>query len=350
VTIRLRRVAWWARQGLLTGGAVLGVLCILLTIGAAVLGVRPLVFESGSMSPTIDTGALAISHDVDAASLRAGQIVSVPTGTGERVTHRIVQVVRDGSGTAELELRGDANEVSDAHTYRVTHADRVLFDIPLAGYAVGWLVGPVGLFLLGLYVAFLLSVLLKGSSRDASPPQQGPTPEAAPLERAPERLGPEPDSRAEPLTAADRRPPRGAPGHAGVAVLGLVMLAALATEVVVPLRVTPTLAAFTDQVALSGSRLTAQLPAPANVTCAKGNGRRTVFNWGPVTLAGYTVHYDDIPGSVTASLPAGTTTFTSQNKDVGTFWVVATRAFSGQPWTSADSVHYAYDNGVCTLL
>ena len=78
---RLQHVTWWARQGLLTGGAVLGVVCILLTVGSALFGLRPLVFQSGSMSPTIKTGALAISHRVDAASLEKGQVVSVPTGT-----------------------------------------------------------------------------------------------------------------------------------------------------------------------------------------------------------------------------------------------------------------------------
>ena len=149
MTARLGQAGRWARQGLLTVGAVLGVVCILMTLGAALFGLRPLVFESGSMSPTIETGDLAISRSVDASSLEKGDIVSVPTGTGSRVTHRVVSVEQVGSD-AMLRLRGDANTATDATHYRVSHADRVLFHVPRLGYVVGWLSGPTGLFLLGL--------------------------------------------------------------------------------------------------------------------------------------------------------------------------------------------------------
>ena len=130
MTLRLERVVWWARQGLLTGGAVLGAVCILAAVAAAAFGLRPLVFLSGSMSPAIETGALGIAHEVPASSLEPGDVVSVPTEGGERVTHRIVSVAMDGD-EAELTLRGDANATADADTYRVAHADRVLFDVPL---------------------------------------------------------------------------------------------------------------------------------------------------------------------------------------------------------------------------
>ena len=235
---RLQHVTWWARQGLLTGGAVLGVVCILLTIGSALFGLRPLVFQSGSMSPTIRTGALAISHRVDAASLEKGQVVSVPTGTGSRVTHRIVEVTHEGDA-AILRLRGDANEATDATAYHVTHADRVLLDMPYIGYAVGWLSGPAGLFLLGLYAAFLLSVMLKGT------PEQ-PRPASAPDGDAPKRK---------------RR----------LLTMGLAILVATGAGAgaVATRTVTPTLAAWTDPAVATGTSLTAfTVPAPAGGNCA----------------------------------------------------------------------------------
>ena len=157
---RVERAAWWARQTLLTVGAVVGVICAVVTIGAMLFGVRPLVFQSGSMSPEINTGDLAISRSVGASSLEVGQVVSVSTGSGERVTHRIVSVDHDGA-EAVLVLRGDANETADATPYQVSHADVVLFHVPRLGYVVGWLSSPFGLFLLGLYAAFLLSVLVR---------------------------------------------------------------------------------------------------------------------------------------------------------------------------------------------
>ena len=51
-----------AREVLLTSGAVIGALCILLPLGALVFGVTPLVFRSGSMSPAIETGALGLAR------------------------------------------------------------------------------------------------------------------------------------------------------------------------------------------------------------------------------------------------------------------------------------------------
>ncbi len=278
----------------------LGVVCILLTIASAVLGLRPLVFQSGSMSPTITTGALAISQRVDASSLEKGQIVSVPTSTGSRVTHRIVGVTHEGD-TAILRLRGDANQATDSTPYRVTHADRVLFDVPGVGYAVGWMSGPIGLFLLGLYAAFLLSVLLKRS--------------------------PEPSSH--PLAATG---------------LALVLLGAVASELLVPLRVTPTLAAFTDSSGVSATTLTANLPTPS-FSCALSGQNKTLLSWGTVAGAQYVLHYG--VGGATAD-PATTATSKTLNNSSGTAWVVATRSFSGQPWTSGESVHFAYASGVCT--
>ena len=304
MNLRLERAVWWARQGLLTGGAVLGGVCILAAVAAAAFGLRPLVFLSGSMSPTIETGALGIAHEVPASSLEPGDVVSVPTESGERVTHRIVSVAMDGD-EAELSLRGDANATTDADTYRVTHADRVLFDVPLVGYAVGWMVGPVGLFLLGLYAAFLLSVILK---------------------RPPERPA---DRNAGPFTAA---------------ALTLVVLGA-ASYVVLPLRVSPTLAAFTDPVPVSGTQFTAALLAPANVTCVKGQGQRVTLSWTVVTGVTYKVYDDGV-----ATTPSTAGTYSTANKDLGQLWAVATRTFSGQTWTSADSTHFTYNSATCTSV
>jgi signal peptidase len=146
---RVLRLLRSGRQVVLTAGAVLGVACLLLAALALLLDARPLVFRSDSMAPTIRTGSLAIAHRVDAGSLEVGQVVSVPTSSGERVTHRIQSVQPDGP-RAVLVLKGDANKAPDASPYVVDHADEVLFSVPFVGYAVGWVTRPVGLVLLGL--------------------------------------------------------------------------------------------------------------------------------------------------------------------------------------------------------
>ena len=291
---RLGQIAWWARQGLLTAGAVVGVVCILMTVGAALFGLRPLVFQSGSMSPTIQTGDLAISHRVDASSLHRGDVVSVPTGTGTRVTHRIVSVSHEGPD-AVLRLRGDANNATDATSYRVSHADRVLFHLPRLGYVVGWLSGPMGLFLLGLYAAFLVSVLVKkspGSSSGAGTPGE-------PLSGE-ERLVP-PSAPARKVSVRKANDTGRVMATGGLSVLlGVGALAGVGAQSAV----TPTLAAWTDPTQITGASLTAySVPAPATggtgATCASltnapNKAQGVTYTW-PTQAGSYTY---------TASAPA----------------------------------------------
>ena len=148
---------------------------------------------------------------------------------------------------ASLALQGDANQAPDARTYEVSHADRVLFDIPLLGYAIGWLVGPVGLFLLGLYAAFLLSVIVKRTPEDPRPASSTGHPGA-----------------------------KHSSGHSGakhkmVATgLSVVLLSGAAAALVLERQTTPTLAAFTNPGSVSGATLTAALPAPADRLLREG--------------------------------------------------------------------------------
>jgi signal peptidase I len=159
-SISLQRSAHWLREAALTAGAIAGVLCILATILGVVFDVTPVVFRSGSMSPKIETGALAFNRDVPARDLHVGDVVTVSTPAGVNVTHRIVNVTLRGE-TATLVLKGDANKVPDDHAYVVTHAGRVFFSVPRAGYVVHWLSGSAGMFLGGIVVGGALLLLFR---------------------------------------------------------------------------------------------------------------------------------------------------------------------------------------------
>src|SRR5690349_919870 len=80
---------------LLTVGAALGVTCLLMAVAAPLLGIRPLIFLSGSMGPGIPTGSLGIAKDTAARDLHVGDIVTVPLSRGY-VTHRIVGITHHG--------------------------------------------------------------------------------------------------------------------------------------------------------------------------------------------------------------------------------------------------------------
>lgn len=168
---RMRRAfsAKALREGLLTFGAIAGVLCMLLAAASFAFDVRPVIFRSGSMSPAIDTGALALSHTVKADDLKVGDIVTVKTDAGIRVTHR-VQSVTLAKGKATLLLKGDANKEADDHAYVVGSADRVLFDVPRLGYVVSWLSGPIGIFAGGLLAGLLVLTAFGPGTRNQSKP------------------------------------------------------------------------------------------------------------------------------------------------------------------------------------
>lgn len=158
------------RESVLTTGAVLGVVSVLLAIAASLFSITPLVFRSGSMAPAIDTGDLGLARTVAAADLRVGDVVSVTTSRGTRVTHRVVDLEPTDGGAVLLTLQGDTNDTPDPEQYDVTEADRVMFSVPGLGYVVAWLGGPGGMYLGGSVVAGVLLVLLARPNPPREPP------------------------------------------------------------------------------------------------------------------------------------------------------------------------------------
>lgn len=161
----LMTLRWW-RGALLSVGAVVGLLCIVVALAGPILGVKTLVFRSGSMSPAITTGSLAFAKNVPAERLEVGDVASVVNEDGVRVTHRVVEISPSEDGVS-LVLKGDANGAVDAGPYLVESADRVLFDVPGVGYVIGAAMSPAGLFVLGLGAAGLLFLIFRPSSGGA---------------------------------------------------------------------------------------------------------------------------------------------------------------------------------------
>lgn len=291
--MRTARRSWGDR--LLTVTASLGVLCILLVPAAALSGTAALVFRSGSMAPAFDTGDLAVARDVPAGQVRPGDVVSVVTSTGSRVTHRVVSVTADGD-SRRLVLKGDANRAADAEVYTVTRARKVLFRVPWAGYLVSAASSRTGVFALGLYVAVMGALVL-------------------------------------------RRTPRGARHRSGGRSLTMIATTTAATTAAVLGPAAPALAVpWTDTVAVSGATLaTATIPAPT-VTCGTASLGSIRLNWTAVTGAtGYVLHHGT-GGATTENVGAGTTSKTfSGLATSGTFTVEAQTAYGSTTWTSVTS-------------
>ena len=295
---------------LLTVVAGLGVLCLLAAVAGPLFGAHVLFFRSGSMQPTIDTGSAALAIRVPVAEVAPGDIVSVRTPQGTRVTHRVVSRAGDS-----LVLKGDANASVDATPYRTATVERVVAHVPAVGYVVGWLTGPAGLTLLGLLGLGLLGLVVR-----------------------PQLLGGEPSG-----TTADDAEPSGSRARRRRALLpGAGVLALVALSVVGPGQVRPGWAApWTDPAAISGSTYAATVVGAPTLSCTVSVGS-VRFDWTAVGSAtGYRLHYGS-GGATTEVVSSAVTTRTISLFGSGTFWVETLRAFPSVTWESVASNKKSY--------
>lgn len=160
------------REWALNIGAIVGLICIVAAGLSMFLGIRPLVFQSGSMSPSITTGALALARTAPAQQLEVGDVVSVTNPSGVRVTHRVTSLEPFDDGEVSMTMRGDANAAEDPMPYLIGEADRVFFHVNGLGYAVSWLSNPVAIFLGGMLAGGLV-VIAFGRTRDTTQVQAG---------------------------------------------------------------------------------------------------------------------------------------------------------------------------------
>jgi signal peptidase I len=151
----MRRLLW--------GLPTLLVLIVLAALSLPVLfGCRSLVVMSGSMEPSIPTGAVVVVKRIPASALEVGDVVSFRSSEegGRVLTHR-VQRVEMQEGRVAVETRGDANTGSESWVIDPQGVvGRVVFHLPLAGYALAPLQGLLPRLLLVVVPALALAVLL----------------------------------------------------------------------------------------------------------------------------------------------------------------------------------------------
>ena len=188
-----------------------------------------------------------------------------------------------------LTLQGDANPAPDPEPYPVTEVDRVLVHVNHLGFAVDAVASPYAVFLAGAFVAGLLLLAFRRRSSVVA---------------------------------------------ASTLVVALVLAGAL-----VPSRVTPTMAAFTDAATVqTGSLSTTTVPAPV-VTCGALAVGSVRLNWAPVAGAtSYTLHYGSGGGTTeTGQVLTVTTKRISGLLRAGVFSVHANTLYGTTTWTSVES-------------
>lgn len=114
-----------------------------------------MIVQSGSMEPSIKTGAVVMVNPVD--NYKIGDIITFKKSE-RAITHRINDIeVREGK--PYYITKGDANNTPDSK--KVTNEEvigKVLFDIPYFGYVINFIQTPLG-FALAIIIPAVLIIM-----------------------------------------------------------------------------------------------------------------------------------------------------------------------------------------------
>ncbi|WP_353712846.1 signal peptidase I [Arthrobacter sp. K5] len=123
-------------NALLNIAALGGTVCIILVILAFFFQITLIMFKTGSMSPTIPAGSLAVVKKIPASEVHVGDVVTVDLASALPVTHRVTSVSPAEGGAAKITMRGDANPTDDPLPYEVQTVRIVLWSVPELAYTV----------------------------------------------------------------------------------------------------------------------------------------------------------------------------------------------------------------------
>lgn len=135
------------RNALTTALVVLTVAAAILLVGVRLVGLQPYTVLSGSMEPNYHVGSLIYVVKVDPLTLKKWDAITFQTSNGTVVTHRIIAVIPDEEdpGVVRFQTQGDANNAPDGDLVHGRNViGKVVFSIPLMGYAAAYLQSPIG--------------------------------------------------------------------------------------------------------------------------------------------------------------------------------------------------------------
>jgi signal peptidase I len=157
--VRVRRSLRLARIGVLSVLAGIGIAVFGVILVPSLLGGRSLTVMSGSMEPAVGVGDVVIDSSVRAADVRIGDIVTFPDPeqSDRLITHRVRKIQFSG-GIAHFVTKGDRTNATERWEVRANGTlGRVEFRIPLLGFLVFWLHGPLARIALIVLPALVLA-------------------------------------------------------------------------------------------------------------------------------------------------------------------------------------------------
>jgi signal peptidase len=122
--------------------AVGGVVCIALVILATVFHVTLVMFKTGSMTPTIPAGSVAVVREIPAADVSVGDIVTIARPGALPITHRVTSISPADGDNRSITMRGDANATEDPQPYLTSSVRLVVFSVPELARIIVWFSNP----------------------------------------------------------------------------------------------------------------------------------------------------------------------------------------------------------------
>lgn len=156
-------------DALLSVLAFAGVVCIIAVICAFVFNISLIMFKTGSMSPTIPAGSLAIVREIPASDVRVGDVTTIDReGNQLPVTHRVVAVEPAGGDEYTIRMKGDANDDEDPYPYTESTVRKVMFSLDGVGMWVAKIQNPKVMAGTTVIMALLVTWVFwpKGSSKN----------------------------------------------------------------------------------------------------------------------------------------------------------------------------------------
>ncbi len=187
-----RRVARWL---ILTAWFLILTACtvtsslVVAAVGPELFGYNSYIISGPSMEPAIRAGSVAVTRPTRVEALEVGDIITFrqPESASTNVTHRIVAINTQDDQRVFV-TRGDANDNADTEQARLQgEVDRLVYDVPYAGYIVNFARSRAGVIsLLVVPAVMLLSLELRSLKKKADASQKSPDDEEPPDNKEPE--------------------------------------------------------------------------------------------------------------------------------------------------------------------
>jgi len=149
-----------------------GLVCILLVIASFAFKITIVMFATGSMSPTIPAGSIALVREIPATDIEVGDVVTVDRGSELPVTHRVLEIQGVDGEQVIFTMQGDDNVEPDPFPYVETTVREVLWSAPGLATVIVQLQDPLVLGGITLGATALVTWAFWPRRRDLEQPEE----------------------------------------------------------------------------------------------------------------------------------------------------------------------------------